>query len=64
MKLNNNTSAKEMKKQTLEKIVYKIDIYLIENSNTTAIFYIVQTLLSKNVVIQTTSIEKTKKLRK
>lgn len=50
-KLNNNVFTKEMKKQTSEKIVHKIDVYLIKNNITTMKLCATQTLLSKNVVI-------------
>lgn len=63
IKLNNNTFIEEIKKQVLEKVIHRIDIYFIENniSNTqlcrTCIF------LSKNIAIQMTNIEKAEKLR-
>lgn len=52
-----------MKKQTLEKVDYKIDTYFIKNNITITKLYIMQILLNKDVVIQITNIEKAKNLR-
>lgn len=53
-----------MRKQTLEKVDYKIDTYFIKNNITTTKLYTIQILLSRDVVIQIISIKKAKKLRK
>lgn len=63
MKLNDSTSAEEIRKQALEKIVYRINAYLIRNNITTTKLCAVLILPSKDVAIQTTSIDEAKKLR-
>lgn len=63
MKLNNNVSAEEIRKQASKEVVHRIDVYLIKNNITTIKLRAVRTLPSGNIVIQTSSIEKAKKLR-
>lgn len=63
MKLNNIASAEEIRKQALEKVAHRIDVYLMENSITTIKFYTTWTLPNRDVTIQITSIEKAKNLR-
>lgn len=53
-----------MRKQDLEKIIYRIDTYFIENNITITKLYAMRILLSRNDVIQTTNIKKVKKLKK
>lgn len=52
-----------MRKQAPEEVVYRINAYLIENNITIIKLYIARTLPSRDVVIQTTSIKKAKKLK-
>lgn len=63
VKLNNNASAEEIEKQASEKVANKIDVYLVENNITTTKLCVARTLPSRNIGIQTISIEKAKKLR-
>ena len=63
MKLNNITPTEKMRKPVLEEVTYMINVYLMENGITTTKFYIMWTLLSRNIAIQTTSIKKAKKLK-
>ena len=64
MKFTDNAFIEKMRKQTLEKVDYKIDTYFIKNNITTTKLYTIQILLSRDVVIQIISIKKAKKLRK
>lgn len=64
VKLNDNASTEEIRKQASEKVVYKIDTYFIENNITITKLCVARTLSSEDVAIQITSIEETKKLRK
>lgn len=63
MKLNNNVFAEEIRKQASEEVVHRIDIYLIKNNITTIKFCAAWTLPSRNIAIQTSSIEKAEMLR-
>ncbi len=63
VKLNDNASAEEMRKQAPEEVAHRIDAYLMENNITTTKLRAARTLLSGDVAIQTTSIEEVGKLR-
>ena len=63
VKLNNNASAKEMKKQAPKKVAHRIDAYLIVNNITTTKLRAVQTLPNRDIAIQITNKEEAKKLR-
>lgn len=64
IKLNNSTLVKMIKKQVLEKIIYKIDIYFKKNIITINKFYTTQILLSRNIIILIINKKKAKKLIK
>lgn len=63
VKLNDDTLAEMMKKQALEKIAHRIDIYLIENNITTTKLHATQTLLSGDIAIQIIDKKEAEKLR-
>lgn len=63
-KLNNNILVEIIKKQTLKKFVYKINIYFIKNNINIIIFCVIQTLLSKDIIIQVINEKKFEKLRR
>lgn len=64
VKLNNIVLAELIKKQAQEKVAHKIDAYLIKNNITAIKFCIAQTLISEDIVIQTTNKKKAEKLRR
>lgn len=64
MKLNNNASAKEIRKQVSEEVIHKIDVYFVKINITTTKLCATWTLSSGNIAIQIISIEEVKKLRK
>lgn len=51
VKFNNSALVNILKKQILEEVLYKIDVYFIENKIIIIKLYIAQTLLNKNIVI-------------
>ena len=51
VKLNDNASAKEMKKQAPKEVAYRIDAYLIENNITTTKLCATRTLPSGDIAI-------------
>ncbi len=63
VKLNNNVSAEEMKKQAPKEVAHRIDAYLIENNITTTKLRAARTLPSGDIAIQTTNEEEAEKLR-
>ena len=63
VKLNDNASAEEMKKQAPEEVAHRIDAYLIENNITTTNLRAARTLPSGDIAIQTTNEEEAEKLR-
>ena len=63
VKLNDNSSVEEMKKQAPEEVVHRIDAYLMENNITTTKLRAARTLQSGDVAIQKTNEEKAEKLR-
>ncbi len=63
VKLNNNASAEQMKKQAPEELANRIDAYLMENNITPTKLRAARTLPSGDIAIQTTNIEEVKKLR-
>lgn len=63
IKLNDNASAEEMRKQAPEEVAHRIDAYLMENNITTTKFRVARTLPSGDVAIQTTNAEEAEKLR-
>ena len=63
VKLNDNASAEEMKKQAPKEVAQRIDAYLIENNITTTRLRAARTLPSGDVAIQTTTEEEAEKLR-
>ena len=63
VKLNDNASAEEMKKQAPKEVAQRIDAYLIENNITTTRLRAAQTLPSGDIAIQTTTEEEAEKLR-
>lgn len=60
IKLNNNASINKIRKQALEEVTYKIDIY---NDINTIKLCTVYTLTSRDIVIQIINVKKVKKLR-
>ena len=63
VKLNDNTSAEEMKKQAPKEVAHRIDAYLMENNITTTKLHAARTLPSGDIAIQTTNKEEAEKLR-
>ena len=63
VKLNDNGSVEEMKKQAPRQVAYRIDAYLIENNITTVKLHTAQNLPSRDIVIQITNKEDAEKLR-
>lgn len=63
VKLNDNASAEEMRKQAPEEIAHRIDAYLIKNNITIIKLRTAWTLPSGDVAIQTISIKKAEKLK-
>ena len=63
VKLNDNASTEEMKKQAPEEVANRIDAYLMENNITTTKLRAARTLPSGDVAVQTTMAEEAKKLR-
>ena len=63
VKLNDNASAEEMKKQAPKEVAQRIDAYLIENNITTTRLRAARTLPSGDVAIQATTEEEAEKLR-
>ena len=63
VKLNDNASAEEMKKQAPREVAHRIDAYLIENNITTVKLRAARTLPSGDIAIQTTNEEEAEKLR-
>ena len=63
VKLNNNVSAEEMKKQAPKKVAHRIDAYLIENNIITTKLHAARTLPSGDIAIQTTNKKEAEKLR-
>ena len=63
VKLNDNASVEEMKKQAPKEVAQRIDAYLIENNITTIRLRAARTLPSGDVAIQTTTEEEAEKLR-
>ncbi len=63
VKLNDDTSAEEIKKQAPEEVTYRIDAYLTENNITATKFCTARTLPSGDIAIQTTNEEEIEKLK-
>lgn len=64
VKLNDCASTEMMKKQTLEKVAYRINAYFMENNIITTKLCMAQTLLNKNIIIQIINEEEVEKLRR
>lgn len=64
VKLNNNALAEEIKKQALKKVIYRINVHLIENNITITKLRPAQILPSRDITIQTTNEKEAEKLRK
>ena len=64
VKLNNNASTEEMKKQAPKEVAQRIDAYLIENNITTTRLHATLTLPSRDVAIQTRTKKEAEKLRR
>lgn len=53
-----------MKKQVCKKVMYRINVFLVENNIITTKFYKIKTLLSRDIIIETINKKEAKNLKK
>ena len=64
VKLNYSAQTEEIKKQTPEKVAHRINSYIVENNITAIKLRVAQTLLNREIAMETTDEKEAKKLKK